>query len=86
MRDLYIAVESLRNSSDLLGTHMSAWIGSRLKFVDERGSAWRERARELWTALDLNVELVDLFVGELEVEWDGKHLCILAGAQAPIAF
>ena len=84
MRDLYIAVESLRNSSDVLCSHMSSWVCQRLQFVEERGSAWRVQARELWAALDMDVELVDLFVAELELVWDGEHLCVRAGAQVSL--
>jgi len=85
MRDLYIAVESLRNSSDLICTRMATWVASRLQFVEGRGEEWKTQQRELWMALDIESEMVELLVGELELCWNGEHLCVRAGAQVSFA-
>ena len=80
MRDIYISVESLRNSSDLLSSRLASWIGQHLVLVDGRGPLWREQRRELWMGLGIDQEIVDLLV-DLELCWDGDRLCVLWGAE-----
>ena len=81
MRDLYIATASLRNSADLFTSRINSWVAKSLKFVESRGAAWEAEARELWLALDVDPEIVDILVSQLQVHWDGEHICVLAGAK-----
>ena len=74
MRDLYVSVESLRNSADLLSSHMVSWITSVLTFADERDEAWVQEHRELWEALDVEPSLVELLAAELQLRWEGGRL------------
>ena len=84
MRDLYISTASLRNSADLLATRIATWIGQSLIFVESRGSVWREESRELWIALDIAPDLVDILVSDLELHWDGTNLCVVSGAKVSV--
>ena len=81
MRDLYVAIESLRNSADLLWCRLFSWIDSRLRFATPRGEGWKESARSLWTALDVDHEVVELLVDNLELVWADGHLWVQAGAE-----
>ena len=49
MRDLYIVVESLRNSSDLLSSRLASWIAQHLIFAEPKGIVWRQHQPVLWT-------------------------------------
>lgn len=80
MRDLYISVESLRNSADILSSRLASFIAEHLVFVDENGAEWKELRRELWMGLDVEPEVADILV-ELELTWDGHSFSIAAGAQ-----
>ena len=84
MRDMYVAVESLRNSADLLSSRMASWVISCLSFVDARDEAWVQEHRELWEALDVDPALVELLAAELQLVWQDGALCVKAGAQVPI--
>ena len=81
MRSLYVAIESLRNSADLLWGRLSHWIASRLRFTQPRGAEWQDTARLLWTTLDVDHEAVQVLVEDLELVWSGGHLWVRAGAQ-----
>ena len=81
MRDLYISTASLRNSADLFSSRITTWISQCLVFVEPRDAVWREEARELWMALDIAPDMVDLLVSDLELWWDGQNLCVMCGAQ-----
>ena len=78
-RDVYIAIESLRNSSDLISRHISEWIASRLSLVPRRGEAWVDRQRQLWHALDVDLETVDMMAADLQLCWGGGRLCVMEG-------
>ena len=81
MRDLYVAIESLRNSADLLWCHMCDWIQSCLRFVEPRDESWHDNARMLWTALDVDHEVVQILVEDLELQWADGYLWVRAGAE-----
>ena len=79
MRDLYISVESLRNSGDLLSSRLGSWVCSCIRFVGEQGPLWRKHQMELWTGLDVSPEIVELLVA-VELRWNGDQLLVLQGA------
>ena len=80
MRDIYIAVESLRNSADLLESRMNSWVAGRLRFVDGRDASWTVQRRVLLEGLDVQPELVEVLL-QLELAWEGGQICVRAGAQ-----
>ena len=81
MRDLYISVEALRNSTDLLHSKMNSWIVQRLDFREARGLDWVCRQRDLWTALGVEADIVELLATELELCFEGSRLCVKHGAK-----
>lgn len=65
-KDIYIAIESLRNSYDLLYEHMGAWLSENVRFVDDPASP--EDLMDMWNALGVKPEWVDLLVS-LRLLW-----------------
>ena len=81
MRDLYISIEALRNSTDLLHSRMNSWIVQRLDFRPARGLDWVGRQRDLWTALGVEADTVELLAAELELCFEDSKLCVREGAK-----
>ena len=65
LRDVYVAIESLRNSADLINSQMSLWVSSRISPRADRSGAWKARQNSLWETLD--------------VPFDVAHLCLVGG-------
>ena len=86
MRDIYITVESLRNSMNLLSSRVSAWICQRLCFHEDRGPQWRESQIQLWRVLALDPMTTDLVVEELQLCWADGRLWIKDDAQVAAQF
>ena len=80
MRDVYIAVESLRNSADLVSSRLASFIHQSLVFVDGRGPDWVDRRRVLLESLDAPMDLLDVLL-DLELTWEDGRLAVRAGAQ-----
>ena len=76
MRDTYVAVESLRNSHDLLSIHLSEWVTTRLQFVGDMGPERVNQRRTLWSALGVDHEAVDI-LSELQFSYDAGRLTVV---------
>ena len=73
VRDLYIGIDSLRNSIELLNRHMAEWIAQKLDFVPDRPYADGEYRRCLWLSLDLEAETAEILAHELQFHFeDGR--------------
>ena len=81
MRDLYVAIESLRNSADLLSSRVSQWVLSKLRFTESRGEEWQDARRALLSALDVDPEVTQVLVEELELVWEHDQMWIVTGAE-----
>ena len=80
MRDIYVAIESLRKSADLLSKHLAMWVSKRLRMVPPRGLAWVESQRVLYNALSVDWETVELLAETLELEFRDGELLVSNGA------
>jgi hypothetical protein len=83
MRDLYITVEALRNSIDLLSSRLAGWIASCLTFVDSRDVQWLDQRRSLLEALAVDPEVAEALL-ELQLVWDGRNLMMHREAQVEL--
>ena len=81
MRDLYITVESLRNSMDLLSSQISSWVCLRMAFHEDRGEEWKQSQMQLFQVLQLDPMVSDLVVEELQLCWSDDRLWIKDDAQ-----
>eukprot|EP00974_Lingulodinium_polyedra_P088380 8569549-Lingulodinium_polyedra.AAC.1 len=56
MRDVYIAILSLRNSVHLIQPRIADWVVAKLSFCQDKGHFWVENRRRLRVALGLDAE------------------------------
>jgi hypothetical protein len=84
MRDVYISVEALRNSADLLHSRMNTWLVSKIAFHPARGEDWVGRQRTVLTALGVEADLAELLATELELCLEGDKLWVKEGAKVAI--
>ena len=69
LRDVYIAIESLRNSMDLIVGHVDEWIAKRLRFVPHQPFEVVEERRILWQLLDIDCETVEVLSDVLQLRF-----------------
>ena len=75
LTELHIALESLRNSFDVIVKHIGRFIAQRLEFADALPEQDLDPLRSLWFALGFNDEMVSMLVDVLELRWtDGKYI------------
>ena len=82
MRDLYISVESLRNSADLISTRICSWISRMLSYAPPRGEDWTNKRRELLDALGVDMDTVSIITDDLQLCWEDGRLGIWDGTKA----
>ena len=80
MRDVYISVESLRNSADLLSSRLASFVCGHLHFVDPHGPDWVDQRRTVLECLDVKPDLLELLLF-LELSWEDGRLLVRRGAQ-----
>ena len=74
LRDCFVVVAALRNSIDLITTHIGMWISSRLQFVEPLCSDEIQDFVIMWVALGLDGELADLLAGTLQLRFEAGLL------------
>ena len=79
-RGICIAVESLRNSADLISTHIAERVASRLSTRPCMGEDWANGKRSLWQSLVVEEEAAELLAEIVQLEWDGGRLWAKEGA------
>ena len=77
IHDLHIAIESLRNSFDLLHGNLKSFIGQALETTAEPFDA--EAVSRFWTLLGVAPDIVDL-LAELNLHWSGGRLYVSAAS------
>ena len=82
MRDIYIAIESLRRSQDQIKSHIFQWVGETMRVREDQGEEWVNHRRQLWLDLSVDMETADLLAADLQLWWDGATLWCLRGAHA----
>ena len=81
MRDIYVAVESLRNSADLISRHIGEWVSLRLRAADDRGPEWRSDQQQVWLALGLESDTVELLTEVLQLHYHDGALYFYRDAE-----
>lgn len=59
LKDLWIVLNSIRNSANLLHERLAQWLGERLTFVPEHELPVPSELATMWSALGLKEELVE---------------------------
>ena len=70
MKDLWVVNASLRNSYDLFLGNIISWIRVHLQPVPADKLPTEEECRELWTALGIEPEMVEVLSVDLRLSWD----------------
>ena len=84
MRDVYVSVESIRNSMDLVQKHIGAWVAERVTQSGIRLSEeWVEGRRVLLHALDVDMEAQEILSDVLQLRWEGSRLVVSPAADGP---
>ena len=84
MRYIYISIESLRNSADLVGCHLATWVRARLHMREKKPEEWCDLRRRLWYGLAVDLETAEILAEDLQLEFVAGHLCVrrdCAGAE-----
>ena len=76
LRDIYVCIESLRNSYDLLLGHVGAWVRGCVRFVERREDHWVETRKDLFNALGVDPELVEVLAEKLQLCYEDGHLLV----------
>ena len=78
LKDIYIIFRSLRESYDLIVDHVHPWLLKIVTFVAEKELPHDEELRLVWTALNLDPEIVQTLV-ELKLVWDPANATLKVG-------
>ena len=81
LRDLYISVESLRNSHDLISAHVGHWLWERLKRRPDQGPEWVQLQCSLWEALGVDLEVAGILASDLQFEFKDGTIWIWEEAE-----
>ena len=76
LRDLYISVESLRSSHDLISGHVGHWLWERLKRRPDQGPEWVQLQCSLWEALGVDLEVAGILASDLQFEFKDGNIWI----------
>ena len=79
MRNVYIGMESLRNSVMIMTTHMGTWISRRISYAEPLNMEWVDLRRKLWRALNVDMEVADLMSMQLQLRWEQGRLLVAKG-------
>eukprot|EP00974_Lingulodinium_polyedra_P045921 4402472-Lingulodinium_polyedra.AAC.1 len=77
---MYIVVASVRNSFGLLTEHLSSWLQSKLVFLPDAEFPPAEDRAELWRALAVEPELVEILAYDLHLQWQEGQLQVVASS------
>ena len=79
-KNVYLVIESLRSSFDLLAMTLPSWVASKLALKEEHELHPEEQLYAVYTALGLDPELVELLACELRLCWHDGELQVKAAA------
>lgn len=79
LKDIYIGIEALRNSYDLLQRFLGSWVSQVVRFVEQPVSA--EVLAELWIALGISADMVEVLAHDLHLIWKDGFLEVDARLQ-----
>ena len=77
LRNVHIAVESLRNSTDLLVRHVALWVNRHIRFVSPWATSQMQEWYELWTALGVEPDLCEILSCTLQFRWEDDAIFIV---------
>lgn len=76
--DCHITIASLRNSAQMLHSHVGELISRRVRF--ERARASRNQVAAFWSFMEIGSGMLGLFL-EVDPRWDGEFLVVDPGLE-----
>ena len=83
MKDIFVGIESLRNSYDLLHKWLGPWIQQHLSFVPDDDCDPPEALQELWHCMGLEHDVVEVLTTVLRLKWADGFLQVAASCSLP---
>ena len=80
MKDLWAVFASLRESFDVLETHLVPWLESVLLPTPLHELPSEEDLVTLWTSLNVEPRLIDLLARQWHLHWDVSAGCLRVAA------
>ena len=77
LRDVYVSVEALRNSYDLITSRLLSWISQRLSYAPAQSAFWMQHQRFLWQALDVEMETQEILSSTLQLRFENGRLWVV---------
>eukprot|EP00972_Heterocapsa_arctica_P062545 9221496-Heterocapsa_arctica.AAC.1 len=73
LTDAWVGIESLRNSLDLLVTHMGLWVFQKQRCRGAWGFDEQDQWKSLWNALGVLPQTAQYLAETLQLRWEDKH-------------
>jgi len=74
LTDAWVGIESLRNSLDVLVSHMGLWVVEKRRYRAGWGSAEQHQWKRLWDALGVAPQTAQYLAETLQLRWEDGHL------------
>ena len=78
---VYIGIESIRNSFDLVRLYIGSWVADVMRVVDPLSDVEVANLRRLWAILDLPEETVSLLAEVLQLRFIGGALYVTSSVE-----
>ena len=76
LRDVYISVEALRQSMNLLVDYVAEWVGKNFDFAPHRSESENRERLQLWLAVGVDEETAGVLAWTLELHFEEGRLKI----------
>lgn len=67
LKDLYTAIDGLRNATDLLHRYFPGWIVTHLDFEDDENLPPQDELLELYLVLSVDTDIIDILIFDLHL-------------------
>ena len=74
LRDVYVAIASIRNAWNLVNTHLGSWVASRLRYTDPLPEAAVSQLETMWAALGVEPGIAATMCDTLQLRFEGGEL------------
>jgi len=81
LRDVYVGIQSCRNSFNIIIMYLAHWIALSITFVEAMGEEEKENWRTLWRALGMPDDVLHQLVDVFELRCIAGRLLVVARAE-----
>ena len=80
LRDVYISIEALRNSMDIIVGHIAEWVAKRMEFVRPIPEPEAKSREYLWLFLGVEEETAHILAHKLQLHFHDNRIQVSEGA------